>query len=211
MANENLVEAHKENDALKEVVDALKAERQRFLAECWERGEAPSDEAWTNHLRRAAYVTLLLTHTLLRFAGGPERSMADAENEAAEEIITLVTRYPFYNTPPPWIPDEVRAACEDDFDWIFSALQAREDELQAMSYADYLITPEWAEQRRGALRRAQGRCQTCGGAGRLHVHHRSYGRRGAEAVDDLVVLCEDCHLAVHTRGGSHRPRNLRPA
>jgi 5-methylcytosine-specific restriction endonuclease McrA len=77
-----------------------------------------------------------------------------------------------------------------------------------MPYGAYLQTSEWAERRRGALRRANDRCETCRTDARLHVHHRTYERRGEERPDDLIVLCEDCHLAVHTSGGSHRPRGL---
>jgi hypothetical protein len=185
-------------------------EWRRFLAESWERGEAPSDEAWPRHLRRAAFEHLRRAHKLLSHAVDPEESL-EAGSQAADEIIAFVKDSPFRYSPFPLIPDEAwdTYLAGDDYA-LGRAMQARSDELQAMPYADYLATPEWAEQRRGALRRAGGRCETCDGAGPLHVHHRTYRSRGGEKVDDLVVLCEDCHLAVHTRGGSHRPKELRP-
>jgi hypothetical protein len=31
------------------------------------------------------------------------------------------------------------------------------------------------------------------------VHHRSYDRKGFEAPQDLIVLCDDCHLRHHRR------------
>lgn len=75
----------------------------------------------------------------------------------------------------------------------------RERELRTMPYRDYLQTPEWADRRSGALRRARYRCQTCAEGGKLHVHHRTYVRRGAEYSSDLIVLCADCHRLFHER------------
>lgn len=70
--------------------------------------------------------------------------------------------------------------------------------LRSMPYSDYLLTPEWRWLRERVLRQAQYRCQICSeGEGVLHVHHRSYSRRGAESVRDVVVLCSACHDLFH--------------
>lgn len=74
--------------------------------------------------------------------------------------------------------------------------------LRAMSYGEYLSTPEWRRCRDRALVRAGWRCQwrDCEGtAGRLEVHHRSYEHLGAEPDDDLVVLCYGHHHGLHAR------------
>lgn len=73
----------------------------------------------------------------------------------------------------------------------------RLDELAAMRYADYLQTPEWQARRTRALRAAGYRCQVCNSQGELHVHHRTYERRGREYASDLTVLCADCHRQYH--------------
>ncbi|MDF1599690.1 hypothetical protein PZ895_07860 [Mesorhizobium sp. YIM 152430] len=78
--------------------------------------------------------------------------------------------------------------------------QRRETELRTMPYQEYLRTPEWAARRKDALRRARFHCQTCAGGGQLHVHHRTYVRRGAEHSSDLIVLCADCHDLFHKHG-----------
>jgi chromosomal replication initiation ATPase DnaA len=70
-------------------------------------------------------------------------------------------------------------------------------ELRTMPYDQYLLTPEWQERRKQALLRAQYRCQVCNSTERLHVHHRTYERRGAEEAGDLTVLCRDCHELYH--------------
>jgi HNH endonuclease len=185
--------------------DLANQEWRLFLAECWERGEAPADEAWKRHLRRAAHAYLRRAHNLLAYAIDPEWEAADTDDEAADHLIAWLNRggATFRMSGLPVLPFS-----ELDDEEVERAWDEREGALRKMPHPDYLLTPEWVERRRGALRRAGHECQTCGADGRLHVHHRTYERRGQEWVDDLVVLCEDCHLAVHLSGGSHRPRNL---
>jgi hypothetical protein len=73
-------------------------------------------------------------------------------------------------------------------------------ELAAMPYPEYLQTPEWRE--RGRIKREQAahRCQVCNSTDKLHVHHRTYGRRGVEHPADLIVLCDGCHKLFHDNG-----------
>ena len=70
-----------------------------------------------------------------------------------------------------------------------------------MPYQDYLRTLWWREVREEALKVADYACQLCNArslvAGPLHVHHRTYERRGFESVGDLTVLCERCHNLFH--------------
>lgn len=178
-------------------------ERKAFLAQCWERGVAPDDKTWDRYLRWAAKAYLERAHNLLHYALDPEWENMDSMDEAADLLIAELLRggSTFRLSGLPDIPFS-----ELDDDEAYEAWKAREEALRTMPYPDYLRTQEWAERRRGALRRADHACQTCGGGGRLHVHHRTYERRGEERPDDLLVLCEDCHLAVHTSGGSHRPK-----
>lgn len=52
--------------------------------------------------------------------------------------------------------------------------------------------------RRIALARAKYRCQICNANDRqLDVHHRTYERLGREQIEDLTVLCHDCHDRHH--------------
>ena len=77
---------------------------------------------------------------------------------------------------------------------------AREEALRWMPYPEFLGSEEWAVRRRGALTRAEFRCQVCAAEGKLHVHHRTYARRGAERPADLTVLCAECHEIFHLHG-----------
>jgi 5-methylcytosine-specific restriction endonuclease McrA len=76
-----------------------------------------------------------------------------------------------------------------------------------MSYREYLQTDHWRETRQRALKRAGFSCQVCSAKGELHVHHRTYVRRGHELDSDLIVLCAGCHEIFHANGklaGSRR-------
>ena len=185
-------------------LDLAKEEWSLFLAECWKRNEAPADEAWKRHLRLAAHEYLRHAHDLLAYSADPEWE-ADTEDEAADQLIAWLNGggATFRMSGSPAVPISDVFADEDIRAW-----DEHIEALRTMPYTEYLLTPEWAERRRGALQRAGHACQTCGGHGRLHVHHRTYERRGQESVDDLIVLCEECHLAVHVSGGSHLPRSL---
>jgi hypothetical protein len=72
--------------------------------------------------------------------------------------------------------------------------------LAQMPYQDYLQTAEWQERRKAALKRAGYRCQVCDRERLLHVHHRTYVRRGNELPGDLTVLCNECHALFHGKG-----------
>lgn len=66
-----------------------------------------------------------------------------------------------------------------------------------VDYRAYLESGAWKARRAVALQEAGYRCQVCNREGPLDVHHRTYERLGAEAPQDLVVLCRDCHQLFH--------------
>lgn len=72
-------------------------------------------------------------------------------------------------------------------------------ELKTMPYNEYLRSEHWQETRRQALKSARYRCQLCNSNGELHVHHRTYERRGEEYMKDLIVLCANCHAKFHDK------------
>lgn len=62
------------------------------------------------------------------------------------------------------------------------------------SYRAHLKSAKWKKLRKAKLDEAHGQCQKCGaGQGRREVHHKSYERLGDERLEDLIVLCPDCH------------------
>jgi hypothetical protein len=69
----------------------------------------------------------------------------------------------------------------------------------SMPAAHYYRTPHWRSVRAEVLERDGQRCQRCGSAGPLVVHHKTYDRLWAELLADLITLCEDCHRCHHRR------------
>jgi 5-methylcytosine-specific restriction endonuclease McrA len=69
------------------------------------------------------------------------------------------------------------------------------------AYSEYLRSPWWQHISHVAKEAAQNRCQRCGGSERLEVHHKTYVRRGKEKLEDLEVLCWNCHRLEHRARG----------
>ena len=71
-------------------------------------------------------------------------------------------------------------------------------------YSMYLLSDWWRKNRQPALDRAAGKCECCGRADALEVHHLTYVHKyhEIEYPDDLLVLCGECHRWIHTKGGT---------
>lgn len=72
---------------------------------------------------------------------------------------------------------------------------------KASGYAAKLRDPRWQKKRLEVLSANEFACEMCGDAeSTLHVHHKAYikGREPWEYdANQLAVLCEECHAAVH--------------
>lgn len=64
---------------------------------------------------------------------------------------------------------------------------------------DYLHTDVWRTLREKRLRFDDYRCQRCGTAKNLQVHHLRYPDIwGTENIrEDLITLCDECHNTIH--------------
>jgi 5-methylcytosine-specific restriction endonuclease McrA len=72
-----------------------------------------------------------------------------------------------------------------------------ESRRRRVDYREYIESDAWRRKRAKALRHHGERCRTCGAVDRLSVHHKTYARLGHERMDDLEVLCVDCHAIEH--------------
>lgn len=63
------------------------------------------------------------------------------------------------------------------------------------------LKPEAYEQlRRQVLDRDNWKCQNCGRASELQVHHlRFRSALGDDSIDNLITLCFSCHESIHRR------------
>lgn len=143
----------------------------------------PVAPAATAPVRRAAPLMRLndeqLLATVIRLTADQEQPVT-----VATAIIRTVRQHT-PSTAPPEFP---------------SVSLERGQALAAMPYTEYLESPEWQARRKVMLRQAGYRCQVCNRDRRLHVHHRTYERRGMELPPDLVVLCDECHELFHQNG-----------
>lgn len=71
--------------------------------------------------------------------------------------------------------------------------------IKTMSYQDFLQTLYWKGISDYKKMKADYRCELCNSTGVLNVHHRCYSIHGDElySLNDLIVLCQDCHRTFH--------------
>lgn len=72
-------------------------------------------------------------------------------------------------------------------------------ELKDWYHDVFLKSPEWADARQKVIERDGRKCWVCGETGLLVVHHIRYGSTWEELTnpDNLVTLCQKCHLDAH--------------
>lgn len=71
--------------------------------------------------------------------------------------------------------------------------------LFRLDYRQYLKSDSWKRKKYARLRKDGLRCQMCGTAKNLQVHHITYENFPNEDIEDLVTLCCDCHSKVHAK------------
>ncbi len=68
-------------------------------------------------------------------------------------------------------------------------------------YEEYINSDAWDEKRKLAFSVYGRVCLMCGFRhGTLHVHHKTYKRFKNELIEDLCILCHDCHIEIHKKG-----------
>lgn len=61
----------------------------------------------------------------------------------------------------------------------------------------YLKSKEWIRKRNLVFKRDKGKCRFCNSKGR-DVHHITYYNLMSESWLQLITLCRDCHIRVHS-------------
>lgn len=67
-----------------------------------------------------------------------------------------------------------------------------------IDYKSFLLTPYWKVVK-DEVKQKYKCCQKCGSKKKLHIHHLTYEHHFYEHLflDDLIVLCENCHHKEH--------------
>lgn len=63
-------------------------------------------------------------------------------------------------------------------------------------YSKYLHSQEWIDKRE-KVRKERKVCEICQCKENLQVHHLSYENIGNEKDEELILLCKECHYAIH--------------
>lgn len=66
-------------------------------------------------------------------------------------------------------------------------------------YQAYLRSPHWCSLAARVKLARGSRCERCGDTECLDAHHLTYDRIGHELMEDLMVLCRECHEAIHDK------------
>lgn len=64
-------------------------------------------------------------------------------------------------------------------------------------YNVYLKSDHWRSTRLKVLQFSNFKCNGCRSSSMLNVHHLTYKNLGHEEMNDLMVLCRDCHKLIH--------------
>ena len=77
-----------------------------------------------------------------------------------------------------------------------------------MNYQDYLQSAHWKDVKQRYYRsKFKKECFICGKKNLpLHLHHRTYKRLGKEKLNDLILLCENCHHLLHKMFNNKKSR-----
>lgn len=66
--------------------------------------------------------------------------------------------------------------------------------MNKADYQRYLAGREWAVLREQIRERSGGACERCTTGRHEQTHHVTYERLGTERLEDLLGVCEPCHL-----------------
>ena len=67
------------------------------------------------------------------------------------------------------------------------------------NYQEYLNSEGWKAKRAMILNMWGNRCAVCNEGGELHLHHRTYDRKGNEDPFDVIPLCKKHHELIHNK------------
>lgn len=78
-------------------------------------------------------------------------------------------------------------------------------------YESYLRSNKWLSKKNEVFGLKGRKCQRCSSEERLHVHHACYDRFGGDEdiLNDLFVLCDNCHNEYHRRNKKVTIRSTR--
>lgn len=71
--------------------------------------------------------------------------------------------------------------------------------FKPISYKHYIDSEMWKQKRIKRIKNDGYKCQLCGSAMNLQVHHITYENVPFEKDDDLLTVCKSCHQKLHEK------------
>lgn len=123
-----------------------------------------------------------------------QRELYEKQKEEFSKYIS--PEYSFNKGMKPY--EKVRALeryllyCEKDYETFA-------EKIKNLDYGDFLRTPYWDAVRCKIRYKYKYRCALCNNSQNLRVHHKTYKHHGYEwfYLEDLILLCDDCHEKFH--------------
>ena len=82
---------------------------------------------------------------------------------------------------------------------------------ERIDYKLYLLSEHWKQKRIEAFKFYGKKCMMCGDSDKqLSVHHNNYDNLGNESMQDLIVLCGECHGRHHGKKGKGKGKKWKP-
>lgn len=72
--------------------------------------------------------------------------------------------------------------------------------MSSSEYQEYLKSKHWRAFREYVFTMLGRKCQLCRSTENVSVHHNMYTNLHRETLDDVAVLCDDCHAKHHDIG-----------
>lgn len=66
-------------------------------------------------------------------------------------------------------------------------------------YKEYILSDKWKLKKQEVFKLRGKECEQCGSIHKIHVHHITYKNLGNENMEDLQILCFQCHMSKHDK------------
>ena len=77
--------------------------------------------------------------------------------------------------------------------------------MRNMQYNEYLKSDHWQKLRKLAWYKFPHKCSICGTKDDLVLHHRTYKDLGHESLNQITIICQTHHTAIHYENGQKVP------
>jgi 5-methylcytosine-specific restriction endonuclease McrA len=82
---------------------------------------------------------------------------------------------------------------------LLKPMSVKVQKVHKKQYEEYLKTTKWRNKREELFSLRGKKCEVCGSEKLIQVHHLTYKNIFNEPLEDLKVLCKNCHTEAHKK------------